>query len=63
MTQKELLYFEDATKHECNIISILEESINNLEDEKLVDFLDNELEKHNSLKEKLIKLMEDNANE
>ena len=63
MTQKELLYFEDATKHEYNIISILEESINNLEDEKLVDFLDNELEKHNSLKEKLIKLMEDNANE
>lgn len=32
MTQKELLYFEDAIKHESNIISILNESLNNIEE-------------------------------
>ena len=41
MTQKELLYFEDAVGHECSIISILEDTKNKLEDSSLVDFIDN----------------------
>ena len=35
MTQKELLYVEDAIGHEQNIISICQESINFLEDENV----------------------------
>ena len=33
MTQKELLYVEDAVGHETNIIKILQETIKNLQDE------------------------------
>ena len=38
MTQKELLYLEDAYKHEENIIKILGISINNIEDSDLAKF-------------------------
>lgn len=63
MTQKELLYLEDATMHEGNIISICEATIDNLEDEKLISFFEKEIKKHNIMKRKLINLMEDNVNE
>ena len=39
MTEKELLYVEDAILHEKNIIAICNETINFLEDENLVSFL------------------------
>lgn len=63
MTQKELLYVEDAIGHEGNIISILEDSINNLSDNELVNFLKSELKKHESQKEKLMNKLEELANE
>jgi hypothetical protein len=63
MTQKELLYFEDAILHECSIISICEETLNHLEDEKLVSFIENELHEHTVLKEKLMNLLEENSHE
>ena len=63
MTQKELLYLEDAIKHETNIINICEESINYLEDEDIISFFEKEIKKHNSTKDKLVSLMEDKANE
>lgn len=63
MTQKELLYMEDAVGHEKNIISIINESISYLEDEKLVSFLEQELKKHQSMEKKLLNVMEDKANE
>lgn len=63
MTQKELLYVEDAIGHEQNIISICEDTINNLEDDNLVSFMEKELKKHMSMKEKLINMLEDKANE
>ena len=50
MTQKELLYMEDAVGHESNIIQILEESINNLEDENLINFMKSELNIHKKIK-------------
>lgn len=59
MTQKELLYVEDAIGHEKNIISICEETINMLEDESLITFLKSELKKHKAMKEKLINELED----
>lgn len=63
MTQKELLYLEDAIGHETNIIKILEESIKNLNDQKLVSFLEQEKEKHSHLKNELLNMMEVKSNE
>ena len=63
MTQKELLYFEDAINHEKSIIKICEETINNLEDEELISFMENERDQHNLIQEKLINRMEEKANE
>ena len=59
MTQKELLYIEDAIGHEKNIIAVCEESINFLEDESLITFLKNELKKHTNMKDKLMNLLEE----
>ena len=63
MTQKELLYVEDAIGHESNIIAMLEVTINSLEDEKLVSFIGKELKEHQTMKEKLMKKLEELANE
>ena len=63
MTQKELLYMEDAVGHESNIIQILEESINNLEDENLISFMKSELNIHKEIKEYLINKLEEKSNE
>ena len=54
MTQKELLYVEDAIGHEQNIVAILEDAINYLEDKSLVLFLKKEVKKHMMYKTKLI---------
>ena len=59
MTQKELLYFEDAINHEKNIIAICDDIINNLEDENLVSFMEKEVKKHESMYEKLMNKLEE----
>lgn len=63
MTQKELLYFEDAVGHEGNIIKIIEAGLQNLEDENLREFMNNELTKHNEAKQRLMNLLEAKQNE
>lgn len=63
MTQKELSYVEDAIGHEKNIIKICNDTINNLEDENLKQFLENELQKHTEMQEKLMNMLEVKANE
>ncbi len=63
MTQKELAYVEDAIGHEKNIIKICNESIKYLEDETLKEFLQNEVNIHTSMKEKLLNLLEAKVNE
>ncbi len=63
MTQKELLYIEDAIGHEKNIITICEDTIKNLEDQNLVSFLQNEVEKHKNIKERLLNMLEVKASE
>lgn len=63
MTQKELLYMEDAIEHETNLIEIATLSIENIEDKTLKTFMKGQLKKHQSLKDKLMKIMEDTANE
>ena len=54
MTQKELLYLEDAIGHEKNIISICNESLSYLGDDTLVTFIESEIKKHEGMKKKLI---------
>ena len=61
MTQKELLYYEDAIGHETNIIKICEESIKMLENEELINFMKEEVTRHNNLKEKLMSKLEGEA--
>ena len=58
MTQKELAYFEDAIGHEENIIKILSESMESIDDEKIIDFVENEKGLHQTRKEKLISYLE-----
>ena len=62
MTQKELLYVEDAIEHEKSIIKICNELIKMLEDEELITFLEDEITKHTNTKEKLTNLLEVKAN-
>lgn len=62
MTQKELLYFEDAIGHVGNLEKILNESIKNLEDEKLVSFMQNEANNQKTMKENLMNLLEAKQN-
>ena len=63
MTQKELLYMEDAIEHEKNLIDIIKFTIDTLQDKELVTFIKSELKKHESMKKKLMDIMEDLANE
>ncbi len=63
MTQKELSYMEDAIKHEENLASIIEESINLLDDENLVSFMQKQMNNHKDMQKKLMMLMEEKANE
>ena len=61
MTQKELLYIEDAIEHEGTIISVCEDMIDNLEDENLVSFMEEQLDNHTSIKNNLITILEDKS--
>ena len=63
MTQKELLYVEDAIGHEKNISSICEDMINNLEDKNLISFIKSELKKHEKTQKKLKEMLEKKSNE
>lgn len=63
MTQKELSYVEDAIGHESNIIKIIDFTISNLQDEKLISFMTEELATHKSMKEKLTNMLEVKTNE
>ena len=63
MTQKELLYVEDAICHEDTIISNITDYINCLEDENLIDFMRKEENTHNKIKTDLYKLLESESNE
>ena len=61
MTQKELLYVEDAVKHECNMVSILESVA--LEDKAIASFIKDEIKKHNTNKKILMKLLKENKDD
>ena len=63
MTQKELLYFEDAINHELSICAYIEYAISILEDNKLIEFMKKELKNHEMIESKLLGILEDNCNE
>lgn len=63
MTQKELLYVEDAICHEQNIIGIITNTINELENDDLKDFMEEKLNDHIAFKKELMSFLEDYANE
>ena len=62
MTQKELLYVEDAVEHESIIIKILEDTKNKLDDDELISFIDTNINTHTTMKENLINKLEEKAN-
>ena len=63
MTKKELLYLKDAIEHEKNIISVCEETLNFLEEEELINFIEKEVKKHKKTENELMCVMEDKSNE
>ena len=60
MTQKELLYFEDAESHEDAMICYLNNYLDCLNDE-LKDFFNNEIKVHENIKKRLLNELEDNS--
>lgn len=62
MTEKELLYIEDAIQHEQNIISIIDASLKNLENDHLISFIEAEKEEHNLTLKNLMSKLKENAN-
>lgn len=57
MTQKELLYVEDAVGHEQNLIKIVNETINLLQNTDLKNFLSGQLKIHQDIKAELMNLL------
>lgn len=57
MTQKELLYVEDAVGHEQNLIKILTETISLLQNTDLKNFLSGQLKIHQDIKTELMNLL------
>lgn len=63
MTQKELNYIEDAIGHEQNIIKVLDFTKENIQDEELKKFIENEYNIHISMKDYLLNMLEGKTNE
>ena len=63
MTQKELLYLEDAVSHEQIIIESIINTNQYLEDENLISFMEERLSEHEQTKDRLVNLLEEKVNE
>ncbi len=63
MTQKELLYVEDAIGHEQNLVKIATETINLLQNVDLKNFISCQLDIHNNIRMNLMNLLEGEVNE
>ena len=63
MTEKELLYLEDAVGHEKNLSAICDFTISNLEDESLISFIEKESSKHTQILNNLVNKLGDKVNE
>lgn len=63
MTEKELLYMEDAVGHEQNLETIFTNFSDAIEDPKLSAFIEKLSKKHQDLSKKLLNVMEEISNE
>ena len=63
MTEKELLYLEDAVGHEKNLSAICDFTISNLEDKSLISFMEEEANRHTSTLNNLINYLGGQVNE
>ena len=63
MTEKELLYLEDAIGHEKNIIRICSEFVNNLSDSNLISFVKEQINSHKNIENNLMTLLKEKTNE
>ena len=61
LTEKELLYIEDAVNHEINVIAYLSDSLNKLKDAILIEFFEREIVHHNKIKNNLVKILRDGS--
>ena len=57
MTQKELLYFEDAIGHLGNIVKLLNDFDSNVQNNQIKDFFNNEKSKLQNLKTTLVNVL------
>ena len=62
MTQKELLYVEDAIGHEKIIIDVCNDLLEHIEDEEISSFIQNELRNHENIKNNLMNMLEVKSN-
>ena len=62
MTQKELAYVEDAIGHEKTIIDVCNDLLTHIDDENLIDFINNEISNHETLKNNLLNMLEVKSN-
>ena len=58
MTQKELLYVEDAIGHEKVIIDVCNDLLTHVDDEELISFIQNEISNHETIKNNLMNTLE-----
>lgn len=63
MSQKELNYMEDIYNHECLIISILNDTIERIDDDSYAELFEDQIEKHTDLINKISKVLEGCCNE
>ncbi len=63
MTQKELLYYEDAVSHEDILLKVCQEAVSKLENEQLIEIMQTEITRHTNLKNILMNTMEGLINE
>ena len=62
MTQKELLYVEDAIMHEKTILDICNDLLTHIDDENITDFINGEINNHEIIRENLLNILEAKQN-
>ena len=62
MTQKELLYLEDAVNHELSLAKICTDEVSHLKDQNLISFINNEINVHKEIHDALLNLLKEEAN-
>ena len=62
MTQKELLYVEDAIGHEKVIIDVCNDLLTHISDDEISSFINSEIENHEKVKNSLMNMLEEKSN-